>query len=377
MEQITISKDVIIEKPDQQVARAAKKKWDAIAKPLDGLGKLEDLVCKMAAIQGTTEVSLEKAAVIAMCADNGIVEEGVTQAGQEVTGIVAVDMAKGIASVCKMGQAAGIDVIPVDIGISHVAEHENLLKKKVAKGTRNFRKEPAMSKEQMWQAIQTGADLVWEYSRKGYKIFATGEMGIGNTTTSAAMASARLHMPVDQVTGRGAGLSDAGLRRKIEVIRQALEKYGLSGEADSGLTHDGIQDVETAAREQSAFAAKVLQCVGGFDIAGLVGVYLGGALYHIPIVLDGMISTVAALCAEKMFPGTVEYMIPSHTSKEPAACKMMEELKLSPMIDGNLSLGEGTGAVLLFPMLDMALRVYHGNTTFADIQVEQYERYGV
>ena len=358
MQPVNVTEQFQIEKPDVSIKEAAKAKWDAIAKPLDGLGKLEEFICRIAAIQGTIEVDIHKRAVIAMWADNGIVEEGVTQAGQDVTAIVALDMAKGIASVCQMGQAGGVDVIPVDIGISSRVEHEKLLAKKVAPGTGNFLKEPAMTKEEMWQAIQTGADLVWEYKQKGYRIFATGEMGIGNTTTSSAMASALLGMPVEEVTGRGAGLSDAGLSRKKEVIQQALQKYGLQS---SGIT--------------PAFAEKVLQCVGGLDIAGLVGVYLGGALYHVPIVIDGIISAVAALCAEKMFPGAVDYMIPSHMSQEPATRGIMKELGLSPIIDGNLCLGEGTGAVLLFPMLDMALRVYDANTTFEDIQVGQYERY--
>lgn len=178
-------------------------------------------------------------------------------------------------------------------------------------------------------------------------------MGIGNTTTSSAMAAALLKCEVSLVTGKGAGLSEKGLLHKQEVIEQAIRKYDLY--------------------EKDAFT--ILETVGGLDIAGLVGLCIGGAIYRIPIVLDGVISLVAALTAEKIAPGTKEYLLTSHQGKEPAAKFLLKALEKEAVLNAHMALGEGTGAVMMFPLLDMALRVYHAETTFFDIQVEQYQRF--
>lgn len=342
-----------IDRPDEQAMKSAQNHWDSIAKPLDGLGRLEKMIIRIAGMTGNPDVRIGKRAVIAMCADNGIVEEGVTQSSQEVTAIVSVNMAKGIASVCRMAKRAEAEVIPVNIGIHDDAEEPGLLACRIARGTRNFLKEPAMTEEQMLEAIACGMETVRTCVENGYKILATGEMGIGNTTTSSALACVLLQLPVEKVTGKGAGLSREGINRKKQVIRQAIEKYQLT-ETDS---------------------LRALQCVGGFDIAGLMGVFLGGALYHVPVVIDGVISAIAALLAERVKPGVKEYMLPSHMSQEPATRAIMQELGLHPVIDASLALGEGTGAVLLFPILDMALEVYQENTTFEEIHVGQYERF--
>ena len=337
----------------QAAMEEAKKHWDGIAKPLDGLGRFEEFICRIAGITGDPDVVLDKRGVIAMCADNGIVAEGVTQSPQEVTAIVSANMAKGIASVCRMGSVAGVEVIPVNIGIHDEVSQPGLLDRNVRKGTRDFLLEPAMTQEEMYAAVEVGIRLVEDLKKKGYRVLATGEMGIGNTTTSSAIASVLCRLPVQQVTGRGAGLSKEGVARKVDVIQRAISRYGLS----------------------DADPLKVLQCVGGLDIAGLTGVYIGGALYRVPIVIDGVIAAVAALVAERVLPGCRQYMLPSHMSGEPAAAAIMKELQLHPVIDGNLSLGEGTGAVMLFPLLDMVLEVYRENTTFGAIRIQQYERY--
>jgi nicotinate-nucleotide--dimethylbenzimidazole phosphoribosyltransferase len=178
-------------------------------------------------------------------------------------------------------------------------------------------------------------------------------MGIGNTTTSTAVGCALLSLEPEKVTGRGAGLDNAGLARKKAVISQAIRKYDLYRKD----------------------ALTVLRTVGGLDIAGLAGIFIGGALYHVPIVLDGMITAVAALAAERMVPGVRDYMIASHLSKEPITRKVMEELNLHPVICADLALGEGTGAAMLFPLLDMALTVYRENDSFSQMQIDAYERY--
>lgn len=210
-----------------------------------------------------------------------------------------------------------------------------------------------MTEEEAVRAIFTGIEMVFQCKEKGYKLLATGEMGIGNTTTSSAVTAALLGCGAAEVTGRGAGLNDEKLVHKQELITEAIDRYGLK-EAD---------------------ALRILETVGGLDIAGLAGVCIGGALYHVPVVLDGVISMSAALLAERLVPGTKAYLIPSHKGKEPAVERLAEELELTPVIDAGLALGEGTGAVMLFPLLDMALSVYQDRTTFADIHIEQYERF--
>lgn len=344
---------LVVEEPDRSVRKRVLKNWDAIAKPLDGMGRFERITAQIGAILGTEEIAISKRAVIIMCADNGIVEEGVSQSGQEVTAAVAKQMAKGASSVGRMAAAIGADTIPVDIGINTKEEIKGLLPRKIRCGTANFAKEPAMTREEAVRAVLTGMEIVGDCKRKGYHILAAGEMGIGNTTTSSAVAAALLRCEADAVTGRGAGLCDAKLRRKRQVITEAIERYGL----------------------YEAEPLSVLQTVGGLDIAGLTGVCIGAAVYHIPVVLDGVISMAAALLAERIAPKTVQYLIPSHKGKEPAAERLMRELRLEPVIDAEMALGEGTGAVMLLSLLDMALCVYRGKTLFSDIQVKQYERY--
>ena len=334
--------------------RRVKEKLDGIAKPLDGLGKFEHLIAQIGAIEKTTKISIQKKAVLVMCADNGVVEEQVSQSGKEVTLAVAKAMGVNNSSVGKMAAVAGVDVIPVDIGIDTDEVIPGVLPRKVAKGTKNFAKEPAMTEEEVLKAIETGIQLVQQCHREGYEILATGEMGIGNTTTSAALACILLDMNPGEVTGRGAGLSDEGLLKKTEVIRKAKEMYGI-------YKNDPLE---------------LLRCIGGLDVAGLTGVYIGGAVYRLPVVVDGVISAVAALIAVRLCPIVKDYILVSHQGKEPAIKALLAELDKKAVIHAELALGEGTGAVMLFPLLDMAMQVYRENTTFDDIQITAYEDYG-
>lgn len=333
--------------------RRVKEKLDGIAKPLDGLGKFEHLIAQIGAIKKTTKISIQKKAVLVMCADNGVVEEKVSQSGKEVTLAVAKAMGVNNSSVGKMAAVAGVDVIPVDIGIDTDEVIPGVLTRKVAKGTKNFAKEPAMTEEEVLKAIETGIQLVQQCHRDGYEILATGEMGIGNTTTSTAVAAALLDLEVEQVTGKGAGLTDEALKRKCRVIEEAIEKYSL--------------------READAFT--ILKTVGGLDIAGLTGVFIGAALEQIPVVIDGVISAVAALLAETLCKGAVNYMIPSHKSRELAEAAIMKKLHLDPVLDADMALGEGTGAVMMMSLLDVALGVYLKGASFANFEIEQYKRY--
>lgn len=343
---------LIVKAPDKEIYKKVLSNFDHVAKPIDGLGRFEVLTAQIGAIQGTEIIDISKKAVIIMCADNGIVEEGISQSGQEVTLAVVRNMADRKSSVGKMAEIVGADTIPVDIGINYQESIPGVLNKKISLGTRNFRNEPAMTEQEAIKAIFTGIEMVFECKEKGYKILATGEMGIGNTTTSSAVVAALLGCEAAEVTGRGAGLNDEKLVHKQKIIAEAIDKYELK-EAD---------------------ALQILETVGGFDIAGLTGVCIGGALYHIPIVLDGVISMTAALLAERIVPKTKEYLIPSHKGKEPAVERLAKELELEPVVDGNMALGEGTGAVMMFSLLDIALNVYQDRTTFSDIKIEQYER---
>lgn len=335
---------------DVAAMAAAKQHWDGLGKPLGSLGRLEKALIQIAGIQRTGDVHIDRKALVIMCADNGVVQEGVTQCGQEVTATVAENFLDEKSCVAIMCRRAGTKICPVDIGMA--VDTPRVEKRKIAYGTKNMAKEPAMTREQAIAAIEVGIAKAEELHAQGYEILATGEMGIGNTTTSSAVTAALLQCEAGEVTGRGAGLTDQGLARKQQVVRTALETYDL----------------------WHADALTILQTVGGLDIAGLTGMCIGGALWHIPIVLDGVISMAAALVAERLFPGVREYLIPSHLGKEPAAVKLADALQLSPVIHAGMALGEGTGAVMMFTLLDMAMSIYGQSATFSEIAVEQYKR---
>ena len=351
--------DINIIYPDRKIYDSAKDRWDHIAKPIDGLGDLEKIICRICAIQGKVLPDISKKALIIMCADNGVVCENITQTGQGVTASVAHLMAERQSSVCIMTKDYPLDIFPVDIGIASDETINGIINRKVAMGTGNILREPAMSSEQCLKAVNTGIDIVRDCSEKGYGLIATGEMGIGNTTTSTALCCALTGQKPESITGRGAGLSDEGLRRKTQVICEALIRHGLA--------ENECPDKE--------YAFNALSKVGGLDIAGLAGVFIGGAIYHIPVLIDGFISAVAAYCAQMMVPGSVAYMIASHTGKEKGTGVVLNRLGLKAVIDADLSLGEGTGAVLLLPMLDMSMALYREGIVFSDTDIEEYKRY--
>ena len=344
---MTLEETLVQIKPlDERAMEIAAKRWDSIAKPLHSLGKMEKLVIQIAGITGDPDIHIKKRALVPMCADNGVVEEGVTQTGQEVTAIVAENFLSGDTSACVMSRQCGTKVIPVDIGMTVDTRVSTDLK--VACGTANMTKEPAMTREQAVQALETGIEMVRRLKEDGYGLLATGEMGIGNTTTSSAVASVLLNRPAEEMTGRGAGLSGDGLDRKIHAIKKAI----------------------AVNRPDPKDAIDVLAKVGGFDIAGM---FLGGAALGVPVVIDGFISCVAALIAQRICPQAGDYMIASHVSKEPAAHLILEALGKEAVLHGEMCLGEGSGAVALFPFLDMGVAVYESMSTFEDIHVEQYK----
>ena len=327
---------------------AAKAKWDNVAKPLGSLGRFEEVVTQIAGIFGTPDVRLDKKGVLVLCGDNGVLAQGVAMTPGEVTAIMAEFIADGRSSVCRMAKTVGADVIAVDMGMFRRVNTEKLLDRRVADGTNDFTTGAAMTAAQVLQAVNTGIELVKSYSEQGYKILATGEMGIGNTTTSSAIAAVLLGLDPRDVTGRWVGLSDEGLARKTAAVKKGV----LVNSPDKNNALD------------------VLQKLGGFDIAGLTGVCIGGAICRIPIVVDGFISSVSALLAAKLCPNTMGFIFPSHLSAEPAGRLVLKALGFEPFITADMRLGEGTGAVCMFPLLDMMLSVYHNACTYADIGIK-------
>lgn len=335
---------------DTAAVREAQRRWDAVAKPLHSLGRLEDMIAQIAGIQGCADVRISPRCALVFCGDHGVVAEGVSQSGSEVTALVARSIAEGNANVNLMAAAAGCTVFAVDMGMASGEDIPGVISRRIAPGTRNMTLEPAMSRQQAGQALRHGIDLVGEMKARGFCMIATGEMGIGNTTASAALASVLLDAPVELLTGRGAGLSDAGLRRKTGAIERAIRLHRPDA-------HDPID---------------VLAKLGGFEIAGMAGCFLGGMAHGVPIIIDGVISAVAALIAVRICPEARDFMLPSHMSREPAGQLVMDALGLAPVIHADMALGEGTGAVMLFPMLDMARQVYCGTHTFGELGMDAY-----
>lgn len=334
---------------DENARQQAKAHWDSLGKPLGSLGRLEDMLIQIAGIQGSPQVQTEKKALVIMCADNGVVEEGVTQCGQEVTASVAenfLDEKSCVAIMCKRAKTA---IFPIDIGMA--VDTPRVEKRKIAYGTKNMTKGPAMTREQAVAAIEVGIAKAEELKDQGYQILATGEMGIGNTTTSSAMTAVFLDMDPETVTGRGAGLSGEGLQRKIQAIRQAIA-YNQPDASDP---------------------LDVLSKVGGLDIAGMCGLFLGGAVLHLPVVMDGFISQIAALTAIRLKPECADYILASHVSGEPGADILLHAMQKEACLNCDMRLGEGSGAVALFPLLDFATDIYEKMSTFAQIEVEAYQ----
>jgi len=327
--------------------KEAKKHWDKIAKPLYGLGYLEDAIATLVSINPM--IALKKRCCLVFCADNGIVAQGVTQTGSEVTAVVANNIIHGRASINHFAKVANVQVIPVDVGM--LTEVEGMRCLKNSRGTRDFSLMEAMTEDELCKCIEAGILLVKEYKELGCEIIATGEMGIGNTTTSSAVTAALLQVPAKDVTGKGAGLSKEGITHKAKIIEDAIAYHNLTPDEPW----------------------EILRKVGGFDLAAMVGVYLGGAFFEVPIVIDGFISSAAALLATRLCEPCKYTMVASHQSGEPAAQMLMEELNLNPIIKCRLSLGEGTGAVAVMPLLEMALSEYRNMPTFTDIQIEEYK----
>ena len=356
----------------QSYRQLAKKHWDSIAKPLDSLGEFEKIFQKLSAIYESEIPDISNKCITVMCADNGIVKEGISQSDKDVTLAVAKSMALGTSSIAVLSKAAGSKMMVFDMGIdSFDTEIYSLgvINHKLMHGTNNFIKEKAMPLDITLRALLTGISIVRELKDNNTKIIGTGEMGIGNTTTSSALSAAILNLPVEDVTGRGAGLDDIKLNKKIDIIKEGIEKYGFRDK----IFLDSIKSENKSVR--SLAVLDLLSSLGGLDIATLTGIFIGGSIYKLPVVIDGVISEVAALFAYFINPLCKEYMVASHLSREPVASIIFDILGLRPVIDASLALGEGSGCAMLFPLLDMVLEIYTKNASFSDIKIEEYKRF--
>ena len=339
---------------DAEAMSRAKDRWDAVSKPKKSLGDLEDLIIRIAGAQRTENIDISHRAAVVFAADNGIVAERIAQSSPDITAGVASHIACGRGNINTMGRAAECDVICVDVGIDSrylTVRPQEMVNLHVTDGTRNFLEGPAMTDDEALKAFRAGLYMADRLSEKGIRIAAAGEMGIGNTTTSAAVIATLLGCAPREIVGRGAGLDDSGLIRKIDVVERGLQRHGLS----------------TCGGDPAETAWRALSCVGGLDIAAMAGFYTGCASHHIPVILDGLISAAAALTAVYMNENVRDYLIASHIGREAGTSAVLKKLGLKAILQADLALGEGTGAVLLFPILDVAAAEYNSALTFDDM----------
>lgn len=337
-----------IELPDAKLAQAAQAHSDQLTKPPGSLGKLEAVAAQLAGITGRLWPDLSQRTVVIMAGDHGVCEEGISAFPQSVTPQMVYNFLQGGAAVNVLARAAGANVACVDVGVAAELEHERLISRKIMHGTHNMAKGAAMSRMQAVQAIAVGIEVVESLFAQGSRMFATGEMGIGNTTASAAIVSVMTGISAQQAAGRGTGISDTMLEHKAAVIKRAIAVN--APRADDPLD--------------------VLGKLGGLEIAGLVGVIIAAAKLHCPVVIDGYISTAAALIAAALAPSCKPYIIASHQSQEQGHVHALAALGLAPCIQLDLRVGEGTGAVLCFHFIDAALKLMQEMATFASAGVD-------
>ena len=333
---------------DTDKAKEAREYCDSLIKPFGALGRLEELAARLAGITGQIKNSFEKRAIVVMAADNGVYAEGVAAAPQAFSRLQAINMTRGICGVNVFAKNTGADVVVADIGLMEAPGTGAVHDLNIKRGTNNMAEGPAMTRAEAEAAIEAGFGLAAELFKKGYDIIGTGEMGIANTTSTSACAIALLGLTPELAVGRGAGLSDEALAIKIEVVKKAL----AVNEPDRD---DPID---------------VLSKVGGLDIAGLIGCFIAAAYYRKPVLIDGAISLLSAYMAALLCPAAKDFMIATHRSTEPSYDAVIRALGLSPFLEMEMRLGEGSGCALAFPIIDAACVMMSGMGTFADISFD-------
>jgi len=337
-----------IEPADKESAKKARFHQDNLTKPQGSLGALEDLAVKLAAIYRNPLPAIPSRASLLFAADHGVVEEGVSAYPQEVTLQMLQNFVNGGAGINVFCRFIGAELFVVDVGVAgDLPLNEAVINRKIAYGTENFTKGPAMSEEEALLAIETGMDIADKAIKEGAQLLATGEMGIGNTTSSAAITALYSNFPIERIVGKGSGLDDKGIEDKISAIKRGIE-------VNQPDPRDPLD---------------VLQKIGGLEIGAMMGVFLKGAMKSIPVVMDGLISTVAALLAFKLNPLVAEYLIAGHLSEEPSHALLLKMLDLEPLLRLKMRLGEGTGAVLSFSLIDASLKIMQEMATFEEAGV--------
>ncbi len=335
---------------DTVLRKQAQARLDRLTKPLGSLGRLEELAAQYVAITGEVKPTIPRGVVFTFAADHGVALEGVSAYPREVTPQMVLNFLRGGAGVNVLARHAGVDVRVVDIGVDYeFGTVPGLFDRKIMKGTRNLSVEPAMTRNQAEQALLVGIELATDAVREGVGLIGTGEMGIGNTTPSAAITAVMTGRAVADVTGRGTGIDEAGHARKVRVIQTALDRH----------------------RPDHTDPLDVLAKVGGLEIGGLAGLILGAAAARVPVVLDGFIAGAAALIAVGLQPSCRDYLIASHRSVEEGHRVLLDHLSLKPLLDLDLRLGEGTGACLGIDLVYAAIKIYTEMATFGEAGVAE------
>jgi nicotinate-nucleotide--dimethylbenzimidazole phosphoribosyltransferase len=337
-----------IEPINREFCTIAQARLDSLTKPQASLGRLEEFAKRLVAITENPMPELNKKVIFTFAGDHGVADEGVSAFPKEVTAQMVFNFLRGGAAINVLARHAGAEVVVIDIGVDYdFHDIPGLVHRKVVRGTRNMRKGTAMTRQEALRCIDIGIDLAREYAKKGYQLFGTGDMGIGNTTPSSATAAVLTGRPVSEVTGRGTGIDDRALKNKVRVIEDSisLNKPDPSDPVD------------------------VLAKVGGAEIGGIAGLIIGAAARRIPVVIDGFISTAGALIAYSLEPKTRDYMFAAHKSQEIGHKAMLEKMGLKPILDLDLRLGEGTGATLAMSIIEAGLKIYKEMATFGNAGV--------
>ena len=335
---------------DVKSMAAAKARQDTLTKPTGSLGRLEELSIRIAGIQGKPLPQIKQKAVIVMAADHGVAARGTSAYPQEVTAEMVLNFLHGGAGINVISRQVGAGVIIVDMGVAKKLEsNPGLISRRIAAGTQDMSKGPAMTVAQATRSLEAGIEIVSTEIKKGLDIVATGDMGIGNTTASAAICAVMTGKTAAEVTGRGTGLDDQQLQQKIMIINEAI----------------------TLNKPDSSKPLEVLAKVGGFEIGGLAGVILGAASHRVPVIIDGFISGAAALIAAGLCPQCRDYMIAGHCSVEPGHKIILQHLGLKPLLDLEMRLGEGTGAALAMSFAEISVRILTEMATFGEAGVAE------
>ena len=332
---------------EKEALQDSQKRWDSLIKPVGSLGRLEEIVSRISAIQQKEIPEISKKRLVVFAADHGVTEEGVSAYPQEVTVQMVRNFLSGNAAISILARLNNIDLKIVDMGMQTEIQHDSLLKVRIASGTKNFVHQPAMTSVEMNLAMEAGIWLAEEAKESGIQLLAGGDMGIGNTTSASTIYSSLLNLDPSEVTGSGAGLSERGRLHKVEVIRNALRKHSIP----------------------STDPLEILRCFGGFEIAALTGFYLGGSSRRIPMLVDGFICSAAACIAIRLSPECKDYLFFSHASAETGHSRILECFKIHPVLDLGMRLGEGTGAAIAMQILEAGVTLFREMPTFQQAEV--------